>query len=127
MFSLILLTTLAYSFTLFATTPITADKTVQLQALARDYSRLKASGASVSPAAFADKTGFAISEVPPASPDAHIVARGVAFAYGNSCSGLCNDNCTVAIAQAGAADCLGGQLYQDISKTGYTEAWIVIP
>ena len=125
LFSMALIASVAYSFTIFTTQPGHSAKITNLQALAWDYARLNSDGL-MDAAAFDAVTGLSVYSdlsLVPSLDEKRLVVRAVHYRYNSTCaSNDCTFNCTLSKTEAMA--CLFTQSI-NISGAGiYNESWI---
>ncbi len=123
LFSMALIASVAYSFTVFAAQPGHSTKITNLQALAWDYARLNSNGL-IDAAQFNANTSLNVYGDISAIPSGNrLVVRAAHYRYNGTCGAIdCAYNCT--LSEAEAAECLATQSINISGEGIYNESWI---
>ncbi len=128
LFSMVLITTVAYAFTMFAMLPEQNARITQLQALARDGARIGAAGADT--ANLKALLGIGMTNSPSSANGATFIVRGSYFYYNQSCGSTdCSSNCSIPKATASAYiaasqyGCLTNTTFESGTKY-FNETWV---
>jgi hypothetical protein len=130
LFSMMLVTTIAYSFTVFATMRNQVAEQAAVHSLARDFARLNVSG-NIDNNTFYANTSFQAYESAGAVPAGRFLVARAAYVYYNlSCKAKnCNDGCVISRGDAefgpmAEYGCLTNQTTDNPSVKTKKEAWV---